>query len=228
MKLKIKITERDTLQSLFSKCGGLGLEHHNDLENLIKDKNPDFNLENGTIKWGEDLKFNFQLLGTLSLQDEKWYWAWDNQDIELPEKIIKQSEKVKEIGEKYTINQMKENMFQASLHEAHIISMTITGLFEDDGYYVIDFEGLLFFIAIKSDKIPHEKTVERFLYNYNTFQKEFDVNPRLALEGYAKLNDYGYKERDEFSVVVIGQSRIIVGFSEKEKVTHIQTMLEND
>ncbi|MDR3222839.1 MAG: hypothetical protein LBT66_03750 [Methanobrevibacter sp.] len=227
MKQKIEITGKDTLQSLFAKCGGLGLEHHDDLENIVKDKNPDFNIENGTISWGKDLKFNFQLLSTLSLENEKWYWAWDNQDIGFPEKIIEESKKVKEIGEKHDISHFKENMFQTSLHEAHIIAMTITGLFEDDGYYVMDFEGLLFFITIKSDKIPHEKTAERFLYNYNTFQKEFDVNSRLALEGYGKLNGYEYKQREEFSVIVIGQSRIIVGFNEKGTVTHIQTLLEN-
>ncbi|MDR2623827.1 MAG: hypothetical protein LBC39_04550 [Methanobrevibacter sp.] len=227
MKPKIEVTEKDTLQSLFAKCGGLGLEHHNDLENIIKDKDPNFDIENGTINWGEGLKFNFQLLGTLSLKNDKWYWAWDNQDIGFSEKIIEDSKKVKKIGEEYNISHFKENMFQASLHEAHIIAMTITGLFKDDGYYVMDFEGLLFFITLKSDKIPHEKTVERFLYNYNTFQKEFDVNPRLALEGYGKLNGYEYKEREEFSVVVIGQSRIIVGFNEKETITHIQTMFEN-
>ncbi|MDR2830827.1 MAG: hypothetical protein LBB45_07330 [Methanobrevibacter sp.] len=227
MKLKIEITEEDTLQSLFAKCGGLGLEHHDDLENIVNNKKPDFNIENGTIKLGEDLKFDFQLLGTLSLKNKKWYWAWDNQDIGFLEKIVEDSKKVKEIGEKYNISHFKENIFQASLYEAHIIAMTTTGLFEDDGYYVMDFEGVLFFITIKSDKIPHEKTVERFLYNYNTFCREFDVNPRLALEGYGKLNDYKYKRRDEFSVVVIGQSRIIVGFNEKGSITHIQTMLEN-
>ncbi|MDR2873636.1 MAG: hypothetical protein LBV42_02685, partial [Methanobrevibacter sp.] len=180
---------------------------------------------NGTINWGEDLKFDFQLLGILSLNNEKWQWAWDN--VGFQDKVIKDAKEIRLLGEEYDISQFKENLFQASVHEAHIIAMTATGLFEGDGYYVIDIKGLLFFITIKSDKIPHEKTVERFLYNYNTFQRVFDVNPRLSLEGYAKSHNYKYKEREEFSSVKINQSRIIVGFTERGSVSHIQTMLEN-
>jgi hypothetical protein len=227
MTTKIEITKDDTIQTLFHKFGAIGLEHHTDLENLIKDKKTNFNIENGTISWGEDLKFDFQLLGALSVDEEKWHWAWDNEKTEFQDKIIEDAKKIKELGEKYDIPHFKKNMFQTSLHEAHIIAMTSTGLFEDDGYYVIDIEGLLFFITIKSNKIPHEKTVERFLYNYNTFQKEFDVDPRLSLEGYANSHGYKYKEREEFSTVAINQSRIIVGFTEKGSVSHIQTMLEN-
>jgi hypothetical protein len=226
---KIEITEKDTIQTLFNKFGAIGLEQHDDLEKLIKDKKADFKIEDGIISWGKDLKFDFQLLGVLSIKDEKWSCAWDNQKVGFQDKIIEDAKKIKALGEKYDIPHFKENMFQTSLHEAHIIAMTITGLFEDDGYYVIDIEGLLFFITIKSDKIPHEKTVEKFLYNYNTFQKEFDVDvdPCLALEGYAKSHDYKYKEREEFSSVTINQSKIIVGFSEMGSVTHIQTMIEN-
>jgi hypothetical protein len=227
MTTKIEITEKDTIQTLFNKFGAIGLEQHDDLEKIIKDKKADFEIEDGTISWGEDLKFDFQLLGTLSIKDEKWIWAWDNQKVGFQDKIIEDAKKIKSLGEKYDIPQFKENKFQTSLHEAHIIAMTTTGLFEDDGYYVIDIEEKLFFITIKSDKIPHEKTVEKFLYNYNTFEKEFDVDPRLALEGYAKSHDYKYKEREEFSSVTINQSKIIVGFSEVGSVTHIQTMLEN-
>jgi hypothetical protein len=48
----------------------------------------------------------------------------------------------------------------------------------------------------------------------------------LAFKAYTKHRGYEYKERDEFSVAKIGHSRVIVGFSERGSVTHIQTMLE--
>ncbi|KZX10375.1 DUF6882 domain-containing protein [Methanobrevibacter filiformis] len=223
-KLLIEIDKKDNLQSLFTKTGALALEHYEDLIKLVGEDIPELNIEEGTLTWENNFKFPVQLIGTLSLETSKWNWAWDNEDVGFPEKLIEESKFIYELGKTYDISQFVENVFEVALQEAHIMVMTISVLFGDDSYYVVDLNGILFFLTIKSDKIVHEKSVSNFSQIYNVFCKNFDVKPRLAFKGYTELSGYQYKERDDFSVAKIDQSRVIVGFSERGNLTHIQTL----
>ncbi|KZX15343.1 hypothetical protein MBCUT_15570 [Methanobrevibacter cuticularis] len=227
LEKEIRIEDRDTFQKIFAKYGAFALDKEENLAQIIGEEEGNLHIDKGTISFGEDLEFPIQILGTLSTETQKWHWAWDNEEVGFPEELIEESKKVKEIGEKYNIAQFTTDMFDADLFEAHVIAMAVTGLLDDSAYYVVDFDGITFFVSIKSDEIPKDETIERFLSIYDRFQKEFDVKARLAFEGYTKLRGYEYKEREEFSVAKMGESRVIVGFTERGNVTHIQTLLED-
>lgn len=223
---EIKIKDSDSFQTIFTKYGAMALDKQENLGQIIGANVGKLHIDEGTISFGDDLTFPVQILGSLANDTNKWHWAWDNKDIGLPEDIIQESIKIKEFGEKQNITQFTTNIFDADLLEAHIISMTASGIFNDDAYYAVNFDEIIFFVTIKSNKIPKDETIERFVHVFNKFNKEFDVKSKLAFESYTKLRGYEYKERDEFSVAKIGQSRVIVGFTERGNVTHIQTMLE--
>ena len=223
---EIKIEDSDSFQTIFAKFGAFALDKQESLSELIGEEVGDLNIEKGTLSFGDTLDFPIQILGTLSNETNKWHWAWDNKNIGLPENLIKEAIEVKKIGEKYEIPQFTTNIFDADNLEAHLIAMVVSGIMDDDGYYLADFGEITFFVTIKSDKISRDETIEKFINVYDKFYKEFDVKPRLAFEGYTKLRGYDYKEKDEFSVAKIGESRVIVGFTDRGNVTHIQTMLE--
>lgn len=222
----IKIEDSDSFQTIFTKYGALALDKQESLGELIGDKVGNLNIEKGVLSFDDDLEFPIQIIGTLSNETNKWHWAWDNEGIDLPEDLVKEAIEVKEIGEKHEISQFTTNIFDADNLEAHLIAMAVLGIMDDAGYYAADFDEITFFVTIQSDKIPHDETIERFINVYNKFQKEFDVKPRLAFEGYTKLRGYDYKEKEEFSVAKMGESRVIVGFTDRGNMTHIQTMLE--
>jgi len=222
----IKIEDSDSFQTIFTKYGALALDKQESLGELIGDKIGDLNIEEGVLSFADDLEFPIQIIGILSNETNKWHWAWDNEGIDLPENLVKEALEVKEIGENYKISQFTTNIFDADNLEAHLIAMAVSGIMDDSGYYAVDFDEITFFVTIKSDKISCDETIERFINVYNKFQKEFDVKARPAFEGYAKLRGYEYKEKEEFSVAKMGESRVIVGFTDRGNVTHIQTMLE--
>jgi len=222
----IKIEDSDSLQTIFTKYGALALDKQESLGELIGDNVGNLDLEKGVLSFDKDLEFPIQIIGILSNETNKWHWAWDYEDIGLSENLVKEALEVKKIGEKYEIPQFTTNIFDADNLEAHLIAMTVSGIMDDSGYYAADFDEITFFVTIKSDKIPYDETIERFINVYNKFQKEFDVKPRPAFEGYAKLRGYEYKEKEEFSVAKMDESRVIVGFTDRGNVTHIQTMLE--
>ncbi|OQD59029.1 hypothetical protein MBBAR_6c01390 [Methanobrevibacter arboriphilus JCM 13429 = DSM 1125] len=222
----IKIEDSDSFQTIFTKYGAIALDKQECFGEIIGDTIGNLNIDDGVISFGDDLEFPVQIIGTLSNENNKWHWAWDNEEVNFTENLIKESFDVKKIGEKYSIGQFITDVFDADLLESHLIAMTVSGIMDDDAYYAVDLGEITIFVTIKSDKIQKDNSIERFINVYNKFQKEFDVKPRLAFEGYTKLRGYKYKERDEFSVAKIDESRVIVGFSERGNVTHIQTLLE--
>jgi len=222
----IKIEDSDSFQTIFTKYGAMALDNQESLSKLIGENEGKLDIEKGVLSFNDDLDFNVNILGTLSLESNKWHWAWDNEKVGFSEKLIKEAEEIKEIGEKYNIEHFTTNVFDADLLEGHIIAMTVSGIMDDSAYYAVDYDEIMIFVTIKSEKIPHDDTIERFVDVYNRFQKEFDVKARPAFEGYTKLRGYHYKEKEEFSVAKMGESRVIVGFTERGNVSHIQTLLE--
>ncbi len=218
------VGENDDLQDLFSKYGALALEKQENLSKLVGDNEPELEIEEGIVKF-EDKKFPIQLLGFLDPDEYSWSWAWDNEEIGFPEELIREAKEVKEFGETNNIVQFKESMFAASFDEAHILAMTVSSLFGDDAYCAVNYGSFVFFVTIKSDEIPSSNDPEEFANIINDFHRRFEVNHLKALESYAVLKGYEFKDRDDFALVKIGDDRIIVGLTERRNIQSIKFIL---
>ena len=217
------IEENDDLQDLFSKYGALALEKQETLSSLVGNAEPELDIEKGIVKF-DDKEFPIQLIGVLDPDEDTWSWAWDNDDIGFPEELIEEAKAVKEFGEKQNVSQFKENVFRASLTEAHILSMTISSLFYNDAYCAVNYGGFVFFVTIKSDEILLSDDPDVFARILNDFHRRFEVNHRKASKSYAELKGYEYKERDEFSLVKIGDDKVVISLTERKNIHSIKVI----
>lgn len=218
------VGENDDLQDLFSKYGALALEKQENLSKLVGDNEPELEIEEGIVKF-EDKKFPIQLLGFLDPDEYSWSWAWDNEEIGFPEELIREAKEVKEFGETNNVVQFKESMFAASFDEAHILAMTVSSLFGDDAYCAVNYGSFVFFVTLKSDEIPSSNDPDEFANIINDFHRRFEVNHLKALESYAVLKGYEFKDRDDFALVKIGDDKIIVGLTERRNIQSIKVIL---
>lgn len=218
------VGENDDLQDLFSKYGALALEKQENLSKLVGDNEPELEIEEGIVKF-EDKKFPIQLLGFLDPDEYSWSWAWDNEEIGFPEELIREAKEVKEFGETNNVVQFKESMFAASFDEAHILAMTVSSLFGDDAYCAVNYGSFVFFVTLKSDEIPLSNDPDEFANIINDFHRRFEVNHLKALESYAVLKGYEFKDRDDFALVKIGDDKIIVGLTERRNIQSIKVIL---
>ena len=218
------VGENDDLQDLFSKYGALALEKQENLSKLVGDNEPELEIEEGIVKF-EDKKFPIQLLGFLDPDEYSWSWAWDNGEIGFPEELIREAKEVKEFGETNNVVQFKESMFAASFDEAHILAMTVSSLFGDDAYCAVNYGSFVFFVTLKSDEIPLSNDPDEFANIINDFHRRFEVNHLKALESYAVLKGYEFKDRDDFALVKIGDDKIIVGLTERRNIQSIKVIL---
>ena len=217
------IEENDDLQDLFAKYGALALEKQEILSGIVGNAEPELDIENGKVKFN-DKEFPIQLIGFLDPDEYTWSWSWDNDEIGFPEDLIEEAKAVKEFGEKQNIPQFYENVFRASLTEAHILNMTISSLFNNDAYCAVNYGSFVFFVTIKSDEIQVSDDPKVFANILNDFHRRFEVNPRIALKSYAEIKGYEYKERDGFSLVKIGDDKVVIGFTERKNIQSIKVI----
>jgi len=185
-------------------------------------------IEKGVLTFSDDISFNVQILGFFNEEAKKWSWAWDNENIGFDESLIEAAKEIHEIGLKYEIGQFTTPEFETTFDDCHIWAMVATSILKMDGYYGVNMEGLDIFVAIKSDLIVENNSVLKFRDTFYTFQKNFEIFPKIAFESYTKLKGYPFKQKEEFAVAKLGESRIIASFTERGNVTHIQMLLEDE
>lgn len=217
------IEENDDLQDLFSKYGALALEKQEILSGLVQDAEGELDIEKGIVKFN-DKEFPIQLIGFLDDDESTWSWAWDNEEIGFPEELIEEAKAVKEFGEKQNIPQFSENVFSASFAEAHILSMTVSSLFNNDAYCAVNYGSFIFFVTIESDELELSEDPDVFAKVINDFHRRFEVNHRKALQSYAELKGYEYKERDDFALVKAGEDRVVIGLTERKNIQSIKVI----
>ena len=216
---EITIEEGDSFKMVLSKYGALGLDKQENLSELIGDTEGDLDLEKGFITFG-DIKMPIQVLGFYSQDLNQWSWAWDNEDI-FGENLVKAASKIKAVGDEFGIVEFSAPIIQLDYDACHSIAMTATAFLNYDAYYAVSEDGLDIFVAVESDEIKENNSLLKFRNTFYTFQKNFKIYPKLAFEAYTKLKGYRYKPHDDFAVAKIGESRLIVGFTERGNVTRI-------
>jgi hypothetical protein len=218
------LKEKDDFNTIFTKTGTMAYERQQNLKSIIDEDIGEIDFENKIIKFS-DKEFPIQIIGTLFEKEDKWSWAWDNNDVGLPEDLIKDSEIINQIGIKYDIPEFTNAILtEVDINTAHILLMASSPLVNADAYYAVNENGLIIFVTIHSDEIPTTNDLDKFSHNFNDFQLDYPVNPKMALEGYTILKGYEYIEREDFSMAKVNKQRVIVGFSDRGKVTNIQTM----
>ena len=223
---KVVINVGDSFKTVLSKYGALSLDKQENLSELIGDVQGVLDLEKGTITFA-DMTFPIQVLGYYREDLRQWAWAWDSEDL-FHSELIEAAREMKQAGIDAGIPEFSNAIIQADFNACHTLAMTTTAIIGLDAYYAVNEEGLDIFVAINSGHIPEINTVEKFRDTFYTFQKNFDVYEKEAFKSYTKLKGYAYKEKEDFSVAYIGESRIIVGFTERGNTTHIQMLLEDE
>ena len=222
----ITLEKGDSFKDALSKYGALALDKQENLSELIGDTTGDLDVEKGEIAF-DDVVVPVQILGFYMQDANQWSWAWDNEDI-FGKDLIKSAMELKAIGDVFDIEEFKSPILNADFNDCHTLAMTATCLLDMDAYYAVDEDGLDIFVLIKSDLIKENNSVKKFRDTFYTFQKNFDIYPRIAFESYTKLKGYGFKPHDDFALAKIGESRVMAGFTERGNVTRILMFGEDE
>lgn len=222
----VVIREGDSFKTVLSKYGALALDKQENLSELIGDVQGKLDLDEGILIF-DDIKFPIQVLGFYNDELKQWSWAWDSEEI-FGADLIEAAAEMKQAGIDAGIPEFSSAIIQADFNACHTLAMATIGILDFDAYYAVNEDGLDIFVAIESGNVPEINGAEKFKDTFYTFQKNFKVYPRIAFDAYTRLKRYKIKHHDEFDVAYLGESRLIVGFSERGNVKTIQLLLEEE
>ena len=215
----VTIEEGDSFKILLSKYGALALDKQENLSELIGEEVGDLDIEKGQLSFG-DVTFQVQILGFFMQDSKQWSWEWDNEDI-FGEKLIKSALQIKSIGEEFGIPEFTTPLLNATYDDCHTLAMTTSSILAMDAYYAVSEDGLDIFVGITSDLIKENDSAKKFRDTFYTFQKNFNIYPKIAFESYTKLKGYGFKPHDDFALAKIGEARVMAGYTERGNITRL-------
>lgn len=215
----ITIEPGDSFKTILSKYGAIALDKQENLSELIGETIGDLDIEEGQITFG-DIKMPVQIIGFYSQDLNQWSWAWDNEEI-FGENLIQASNQMKKIGDEFDVSEFNSSSIRSDFNDCHTLSMVTVSILNYDAYYAVSEEGIDIFVAVDCEDIKENNSLLKFRDTFATFQKNFNIYPKIAFEAYTKLKGYGFKPHDDFAVAKIGESRVIVGFTERGNVTRI-------
>ena len=215
----VEIEQGDSFKVVLSKYGALALDKQENLSELIGDEVGDLDIEKGELAF-ENVTFPVQILGFFMQDSRQWSWAWDNEDI-FGKDLIKSASEIKAIGDEFGISEFNTPLLNAIYDDCHTLAMTAISILDMDGYYAVSEEGLDIFVAVKSDLIKDDGSAKKFRDTFYTFQKNFNIYPKIAFESYTKLKGYGFKPHDDFALAKIGEARVMAGYTERGNVTRL-------
>lgn len=103
-KLQQNLAPCKTEQELIERYGGIVLEKQLDFGEYIGTAGWNIDMTKEEIRFGNDLIFSIQVLGTISHSSQTWLWAWANTKSGLSESVIQQALQLKKYGEDYEID----------------------------------------------------------------------------------------------------------------------------
>jgi hypothetical protein len=187
-----------TEQELIERYGGIALDKQLDFGEVIGNNNWNVDMAQGTISFGQNLTFPMQVLGTISHSSQTWLWAWANTKSGLSESVIQQSLQLKKYGEDNAIDLLRNDTFDFSKDELHLVGSIASGMFNSSGYYIADYGQGAMVVTIKSSIVDKARTDShhRMLTVFPQLISQFDMNHKNALKSYLTAKGYSVSETE--------------------------------
>ncbi|MCI2246997.1 hypothetical protein L3067_20500 [Xanthomonas sp. PPL568] len=196
------------------------------LADVLAERGWQVDLGEGRVRFGEDLSFPMQLLGTAAEASASWLWAWANTASNLPSALLTEAHALRLHGEREDIEELAAPSSALGEDGGHHIAL-LAGALRGRCYYRAPYDGgALFFLL---DDVPAAVFAPcddaRVLRLLGELPMQFALDHRAMSEGF--LADQGYAlQRDAAQTVATrGNARIVLEFDAQDRLARAQGQL---
>ena len=206
-----------SLHDLYTQHAALSLEKQLALGEVIGDRNFSFDADAGVMRFGQDLAFPMQVLGSVSRQSGTWLWAWASAQPQ-PPALLQAAHQLKALGQRDDIDELMDEEFdivpppapvQSLLHlhqqltglgdyegplDGHYMAMLAAGICQADAYYGADYGRGIAYVLLP--RVPeavahHSDEPARMAAVFSQLlQLPYPVNHRAAFAAYIQQKGY--------------------------------------
>ena len=223
-----------TMHALFDEHAGLALSKQRDLVKRIGDWDWGFDMGAGTMTFTKrgflgigrkSVSTSCQILGSESEEASTWLWAWANTESGIPSKLLRASESLRALGERFRIDELGTPELPLDKWDGHRIAMIAAGSRECAGYYRGPYPGGAIFVLLMDPALatPAEQPLLRFVTQLPELLTQFDVrNHVLAAQGLALGLGLRVDEQDTRISVSDGRASATVELDAHRRVSSIR------
>lgn len=186
-------------------------------------------LGEGRARFGGDLAYPIQLLGTESGADQTWRWAWADQASNLPAELLVTSEKLRGLGLRENITELSSPAFPQQLADGHSLALLASGLEERGSCYYCEKNlagGSLFFLVEKAlPTVAAPLPQERVITVIEQLVEQFDLKHRMMLEGFLVDQGFGLRVHDDTLLASRQGSGLTLRFDPMGRLVELQGTL---
>ena len=182
---ELKKNDYGNFQELFEQNAGLSFEKQMIFADVIGSNDWYMDMGKGSISFG-NLEFSIQIIGSLSFIDNSWMWGWANSQSGMPENLLIQSNKLKEIGLSKNIKELSEGHFYVEKGFEHKMGMVVCGLFNSKSYYCANYGKGTLVVTIDDHRIPKidKNKLEKVTTYFPQLISGLDLNHKNAFINY--------------------------------------------
>lgn len=208
--------------TLFEQYAGIGFEKQYSLSEIIGDGDWNLDLDKGIITFGS-IEMPVQILGTYSNHSATWLWGWANEASNIPEKLLRQVNELKKLGEDYNIEFLTKDEYKIEPTDVHALGIIASGRFGCSAYYAGDFGDGIVLVTLESPSIDNVKYNEqaRILDVFPQIISIFGINHKRTLKNYLENKGYITEESKDLIKATKNNNTIIASFDESERLIKI-------
>lgn len=200
------------------------------LGDLLGERPWGIDTQTGMIRFGDDLTFPIQMLGTHGFDAGTWMWIWANTQSGIPAQHTQAALQIRQLGEADAIAEFTEPVQPMDNVTDHMIAMTCGGLLDGRCYYRAPYAGGALFVLL--DDVPPEVTravpVERAITVLMQLVSDFDVkNPRRMAESFLRQQAFALTSPSATQLIAErpGEGRLEVSFDDRGRIANVSGTL---
>ena len=216
-----------SLEELLEQHAGLSFEKQLSFGELIGECSWQVDMASGQIQFGDDLSFPFQILGSLSFEDNSWLWGWANEASQIPAPLLSKAQALREAGTQKGIEALHQPHIETQESFEHAIGLAACGYFDSKSYYCANYGKGTLVLLIDGDEIPapDPERLEKVLTVYPQLISSIPINHYNALQYYLAARGFLLKTTPlQIEAWQAGRT-ITASFDEQGRLTNLNGTL---
>ncbi|SFQ16886.1 hypothetical protein SAMN05216567_111258 [Variovorax sp. OK605] len=218
-----------TFQDHFADHAASSFARQIALGDVIGERPWGIDMQKGLLRFGDDLEYPVQLLGTHAFEPRTWLWVWANTQSNLPPQLTEAALRIRQLGEAQAVEALTQPSLQLDDITDHMIAMTCSGLEGGRCYYRAPYDGGALFVLL--DDVPAEVLAPVSLPRVNTVLMEvisqFDVDHRRMVASFLRQQGLHAASNGVGGIRAerAGEGHIEISFDELGRISNVAATL---
>ncbi|MBA3707544.1 MAG: hypothetical protein H0W83_01845 [Planctomycetes bacterium] len=194
------------LRHLLNQHVVAGLHKQLRLQAVVGQRPWTFDLPTSTLRFGDDLAFATQVLGTESERSKTWLWSWANEESQMPPECVKAALKLRAIGTGSGIDELAAPQLPTKSVSAQDLALVATGLFGAGGFYRGPYEGGAIWLMLVDQRLAAREPIDAQMAIAHFTQAIMDLpitDHATAFSGYMQWLEWSFSRTAATALVAI-------------------------